>query len=269
MEPPIPVRCVDVYRGDAITAARVSELYSAGVRVVYIKASEGGDLDTGFDRNVALFQAAGILIGAYHYVFAPRENQREAALLFADLVDRYRATDVRPLVDFENSCSMREKVCVAPAQALEHAETFAQELESALGVDCAVYSGKGYFDSLGPAAAKSFLVSRPMIVADYNRPLRAEWEPIGQPMVPNGVAEIAGWQYTNGVDHKLSKLDRTLIYRLDRLLWLASGVDAYCPEPPTARSTDLVATLDLDTTADRALEVDMLDRRERMKTRPD
>ena len=48
-----------------------SEVRRAGIRIVYIKASEGDrEVDPDFERNYREAQTAGLKIGFYHYLTA-------------------------------------------------------------------------------------------------------------------------------------------------------------------------------------------------------
>ena len=80
-----------------------SEVRRAGIRIVYIKASEGDrEVDPDFERNYREAQTAGLKIGFYHYLTARTvEEGREQARHFAGVI-REKHYEACPAMDFES-----------------------------------------------------------------------------------------------------------------------------------------------------------------------
>ena len=79
------------------------EVRRAGIRIVYIKASEGDrGVDPDFERNYREAQTAGLKIGFYHYLTARTvEEGREQARHFARVI-REKHYEACPVMDFES-----------------------------------------------------------------------------------------------------------------------------------------------------------------------
>lgn len=120
-----------------------------GISFVFLKASEGRTLvDRTFHNNTKGARAAGLLVGAYHFVNATSTGAAELeAKHFADTI-RGVHLDLPPVMDFENNPGS-----LGRSQISEVAKTFLAELERQIGRKPMIYTGNsfaGNFDaSLG------------------------------------------------------------------------------------------------------------------------
>jgi GH25 family lysozyme M1 (1,4-beta-N-acetylmuramidase) len=181
-------------------------LWALGCRLVYLKASEGGDRQRLFAPRAQRARERGWLVGGYSYHYAPRVNQAEAADLFASMVFEAGATDLRPAVDCESLCNASGTVCETPATTLARIESFVIALEACVGTECVIYTGPGFWASFGEAGRMSWLCRRALWCADYRPKQRDPWAPTGAPGFPLGWLpnRLALWQYDGtGIDKNL------------------------------------------------------------------
>jgi lysozyme len=104
---------VDVshYQGDAgVSASSWSQMYTAGKRFAFIKATEGltGPDDNAMAANVARASAAGLAVGVYHYAHAENRPTTAGAVLEANHLLTYAGTAIgpgklKPVIDLEGS----------------------------------------------------------------------------------------------------------------------------------------------------------------------
>lgn len=111
------------------------EVRRAGIRIVYIKASEGDrGVDPDFERNYREAQTAGLKIGFYHYLTARTvEEGREQARYFAGVI-REKHYEACPVMDFESFGDLDREQINAVSLA------FLRELEMLTEKMVAVYS---------------------------------------------------------------------------------------------------------------------------------
>lgn len=119
---------------------RWDEVAADGVAAAYVKASEGGDwTDPRFEQNVAGARAAGVEVGAYHFLTLckPGELQAENFLAMVARVERDRALDLPPVVDLElgGNCAVRPPVQEVNAQV----RAFMERVERAQGRPVRLY----------------------------------------------------------------------------------------------------------------------------------
>ena len=155
------------------------EVRRDGIRIVYIKASEGErEVDPDFERNYREAQTAGLKIGFYHYLTArTAEEGREQARHFAGVI-REKQYEACPVMDFESFDSLEREQINTVALA------FLRELETLTEKKVAVYSDAGN-------AANIFderLAFYPLWIAEYG---------VERPEMNNDWREWAGWQYTD------------------------------------------------------------------------
>lgn len=156
-----------------------SEVRRAGIRIVYIKASEGDrGVDPDFERNYREAQTAGLKIGFYHYLTARTvEEGREQARHFAGVI-REKRYEACPVMDFESFGDLDREQINAVSLA------FLRELEMLTKKMVAVYSDASN-------AANVFderLAFYPLWIAEYG---------VKRPEMNNDWREWAGWQYTD------------------------------------------------------------------------
>ncbi|MDE5965956.1 MAG: glycoside hydrolase [Lachnospiraceae bacterium] len=157
-----------------------SKVRSAGIRIVYIKATEGtGYTDPEFERNYRDARREGFFIGFYHFLTARSLAEAENEARF--FADRIRGKDqhARPVMDFEEFGDLdRDEI---RAIALR----FLTVLEEETGHHPAIYSdasnAKDRFDD-------DRLREYPLWIADYG---------VSRPDMENPWRSWSGWQYTD------------------------------------------------------------------------
>jgi GH25 family lysozyme M1 (1,4-beta-N-acetylmuramidase) len=192
-----------------------------GYTYAWLKVSEGlTHVDKSFPAHAEAAKKAGFLVGAYHFLHAPREEQRPAAEQFCKLVLQHGATDLRFAIDIEESDG------VAPGPLVARAEAWTQAAEEILGVEALVYTGPGFWGSLKAAGTSSWLPRRGLWVADYNQAIKpgsSPPEPMGEHMPCFPWKTSVCWQWSGGVQHGLSNWDRNVATSMAPLLWSPNG----------------------------------------------
>ena len=155
------------------------EVKRAGIRFVYMKASEGVSyIDPDFERNYREARKARLKIGFYHYVTAGSEEEARAqARHFADVIwgKVYHGC---PVMDFESSDSLTKD------QINDVSTAFLQELREVTGKRVAIYSDANNATNTFDAR----LAVYPLWIADYG---------VARPDMRNHWKRWAGWQYTD------------------------------------------------------------------------
>ena len=151
----------------------------AGIRFVYIKASEGASyIDPDFERNYTEARKQRLKIGFYHYVTARTVDEaRVQARHFAEVI-RGKKYHGCPVMDFETFGSLTKE------RINEISLAFLQELREVTGKRVAIYSdannAKNTFDAR--------LSVYPLWIAQYG---------VASPDMNNHWRSWAGWQYTD------------------------------------------------------------------------
>ncbi len=155
------------------------EVKRAGIRFVYMKASEGVSyIDPDFERNYREARKARLKIGFYHYVTAGSEEEARAqARHFADVIwgKVYHGC---PVMDFESFDSLTKD------QINDVSTAFLQELREVTGKRVAIYSDANNATNTFDAR----LAVYPLWIADYG---------VARPDMRNHWKRWAGWQYTD------------------------------------------------------------------------
>lgn len=155
------------------------EVKRAGIRFVYMKASEGVSyIDPDFERNYREARKARLKIGFYHYVTAGSEEEARAqARHFADVIwgKVYHGC---PVMDFESFDSLTKD------QINDISTAFLQELREVTGKRVAIYSDANNATNTFDAR----LAVYPLWIADYG---------VARPDMRNHWKRWAGWQYTD------------------------------------------------------------------------
>ena len=155
------------------------EVKRAGIRFVYMKASEGVSyIDPDFERNYREARKARLKIGFYHYVTAGSEEEARAqARHFADVIwgKVYHGC---PVMDFESFDSLTKD------QINDVSTAFLQELREVTGKRVAIYSDANNATNTFDAR----LAVYPLWIADYG---------VARPDMRNHWTRWAGWQYTD------------------------------------------------------------------------
>lgn len=134
----MPIQGIDIarYQGDVdFYAAR-----QAGMRFVYIKATDGGDyLDPNFHSNWRRAHEAGLARGAYHFMYWCRPAEEQAAWFIKNVPAD--PTALPPVLDLEwNSHSKNCKRKVSPEEALRSARVILAAMERHTGKVPVIYT---------------------------------------------------------------------------------------------------------------------------------
>lgn len=165
----------------------------AGIRVVYIKATQGRDIvDSDFERNYRDAERENLRIGFYHYVMARSvEEAKEEAAFFYDKI-RDKKQHARPAMDFEVFGALSH------GEVREISLQFLRELEARDGHRPVIYSdasnASGVFDD-------DRLREYPLWIAQYG---------VSKPDMENPWRRWSGWQYTDsgrvrGIDGRVDR----------------------------------------------------------------
>ena len=113
-----------------------AQVKSAGIEVVYIKASEGTTFkDPYFERNYANAKANGLKVGFYHFVTATNvQSAREQAQFFASVISG-KTPDCKLAMDFEQ---FRGGISVNEIN--EISKVFLETVQQLTGKEVVIYS---------------------------------------------------------------------------------------------------------------------------------
>ncbi|HEC76887.1 MAG TPA: PKD domain-containing protein, partial [Thermoplasmatales archaeon] len=106
----LTIKGIDVshYQGDIDW----SEVYNAGYRFAFIKATEGDDrppvlIDDYFEKNMEEGHAAGVLVGAYHFAHPESNDPVREAQFFISVAGKYlKEGYLRPALDIETGANL-------------------------------------------------------------------------------------------------------------------------------------------------------------------
>lgn len=191
-----------------------SRVRNSGIRIVYIKATQGTDyVDPYFEQNYRDADKEGLAIGFYHYVTARTvSDAEEQARYFASYI-RGKHQRARPVMDFETFGKLTRP------EIHEIALCFLTALEAETSHIPAIYS-----DSYNASTnfADDRLRRYPLWIAEYD---------VTRPDMENLWSSWSGWQYTDRgtVDGINGEVDRD--YFRHTILLDASATDdgtKYC-----------------------------------------
>ncbi|MDU5945774.1 MAG: glycoside hydrolase family 25 protein, partial [Paenibacillus macerans] len=130
-----------------------------GISFVFLKASEGKTfVDSTFKNHAKAARAAGLLVGAYHFVNATSTGAAELeARHFANTIQGV-TLDLPPVMDYENNPGG-----LGRSQINDVAETFLFELERLTGKRPIVYTGNSFASNFSP-----LLGAYPLWIARYS-----------------------------------------------------------------------------------------------------
>lgn len=152
----------------------------AGIRIVYIKATQGQDIvDEEFERNYRDAHREGLRIGFYHYVTArsTEEAKRQADFFYDKIRDKEQ--HAKPAMDFEVFGALTQ------SEIRNISLQFLKELEARSGNRPVVYADEtnasGVFDD-------DRFRDYPLWIAQYG---------VSHPEMENRWRRWSGWQYTD------------------------------------------------------------------------
>lgn len=153
---------------------------NSGIRLVYIKATEGTDyIDPDFERNYRDAHREELGIGFYHYVTARSTNDAMAEARFFASQIRDKIHHARAAMDFESFGDL------STTQVREISLRFLETLEREFRYRPVLYSDAS---NASTRFADRRLIRYPLWIADYD---------VRRPDMENPWSEWNGWQYTD------------------------------------------------------------------------
>lgn len=201
-----------------------SQVKSAGVQFVYIKATEGRTYtDPTFLTNVKGVKAAGLKVGAYHFA-NPANRASDDAANFINALKKIDY-DLMPVLDLESA-----PTGMTAAQLVAWAKDFLSRVEAATGKRAMIYTGVWFANKY--AGFNSALADRPLWVSYYKTTLPSSFA---------GWTKWTAWQYTDSgkIVGISGNVDLNIAESLDDLL--ADTVAAYDANPAFHRALSLTS----------------------------
>lgn len=152
----------------------------AGIRIVYIKATQGRDIvDPEFERNYREADKEGLRIGFYHYVMARNleEAKEEADFFYEKIREKHQHT--KAAMDFEVFGDLSRQ------EIRNISLRFLRELESRIGYRPVIYSDA---ENASRIFDDDRLHEYPLWIAQYG---------VSRPDMENPWSNWCGWQYTD------------------------------------------------------------------------
>lgn len=203
--PPAPLEGIDVSSHQAaIDWPRVAR---AGIAFVYVKATEGvGFVDRRAAAHVAGARAAGLEVGAYHYLRV-REGAQDAEAQARAFLVQHRALGctLRPALDVETQGNEGRPY----AAYLEAVRAFVRVIEAELGRPPILYTYPGFWAGSSTLRGATDLVECPLWIAHYTAK---------GPTIPKPWTKATLWQYAAGagvighVDGVVGAVDRNRLF---------------------------------------------------------
>jgi lysozyme len=133
------------------------KVYKAGIRGVWLKATEGVTYDDPrYTEDAVKARAAGLRVGTYHFARPDNNPADREAAHFCAVIGTPRRRDLRPVLDLEKECNL------TPAKLEAWAHTFSQHVSATIGVLPLFYSYPAYIramDAQTPIGAGLWLAS--------------------------------------------------------------------------------------------------------------
>lgn len=148
------------------------DLRDGGIRFCYFKDTEGLHQDPSFRDGLAMANTAGLLTGAYSFA-RPDADPKDEAEFFLQTV-RGLPLDLRPVLDIE---LLNKRTA---AETLTWCRGWLDLVPNAI-----VYTGPGFWLSLGPMARDPYWKRFPLWVAHYGA---------SRPMIPAPWDDYLMWQ---------------------------------------------------------------------------
>jgi GH25 family lysozyme M1 (1,4-beta-N-acetylmuramidase) len=167
-----------------------------GIRFAMLKATQGAtSKDDSFERNYEQATANRIAVGAYHWLSPQTDPKAQAAWTRTALGNR--ALPARLAVDFEDPGFN----ALGKEKALSYCETYVREVESWLGRQVLVYTGK-WFWMQTVARDSELLAARPLWHAEYPSTKRggatqADYDAAVKALPPSGPHIASPWADRN------------------------------------------------------------------------
>lgn len=161
-------------------------------KLVYLKCSEGlASLDPKFQAHYKNAKAAGVIVGAYHFIRPKYSAEAQAALFIKHC--NYKKGDLPPVLDLEDHGNL------SAAAQLAAVLTFMNAVEEAFGVTPILYASPSFINEMGNPQE---LFKYPLWIANYG---------VKSPHIPPPWRKPLFWQFAEqgkvagiaaaGVDH--------------------------------------------------------------------
>ena len=211
-------------------------LRAQGIRFAFIRATSGtGYVDRRFADHWAGARDAGILRGAYHYLFAGADARRQAEL-FISTVGSDKG-ELPPVVDLED----RYNENVPSAAIVNSCERVLDLIEQAFGRKPMIYSRKTYFEAHGMVNGHPrWAMDHELWLAQYPYVFDPTVHPnVNMPVQPARWKPWKFWQYSEsallegvtGEDNRPTRIDLDWFRGTEEELYQFANV-----EPPVAES---------------------------------
>ncbi len=182
------IRGVDVYHGDG--AVDWPAVYAGGCKFAFVKATQGTTVtDSAFQRNVTEARAAGLYVGAYHFLRQGESGTDQAQHFLATVGSGLRGMLV-PTVDVETYPG--EPWELSPTDTTRKVLAFIAHVQQVMGRGCIVYTSPGFAgehlttDVYEDSGHRYALAHYPLWVAHYG---------VAKPRVPKPWTDWTFWQY--------------------------------------------------------------------------
>lgn len=170
-----------------------NKIANAGVEEVFIRLSLGyNDMDRNAMVNANGAARADLIVGYYHFAYPDKTtgthtgDAKQEANYFTGLFANGKMPAPAVLaLDLENWSAAKDSP-LTKTEYMEWVNVFLSEVKAATGIDCMIYSYKGYLDSHLPADHNLGGVS--LWIANYNN--------VAMPPLPIGWTKYALWQYS-------------------------------------------------------------------------
>lgn len=152
----------------------------AGQRFTFVKATQGDwYVNPYFASDLAAANAAGLLVGAYHYA-EPATSPITQADYFAREIGRPRPGELPPVLDLEESGGL------SPGALADWVAAFLARVQIDTGRQPMIYTYPSFWS--GAMGNTTRFAGYPLWLADYTR---------GRPWVPGGWSSYTLWQFTD------------------------------------------------------------------------
>lgn len=182
------VRGIDIYHGDG--TLDWPQVYAGGCKFAFVKATQGTTVtDSAYARNVREARAAGLYVGAYHFL-RQHEGGVEQAKHFLETVGNGRRGMLVPTVDVEGYGN--EPWELSATDTTRKVLAFIAHIQQVTGRGCIVYTSPGFAgdhlnsDVYEDSGHRYALAHYPLWVAHYG---------VEKPRVPKPWAAWTFWQH--------------------------------------------------------------------------
>jgi len=186
----------------------------AGVKFVFVKASENNFPDPGFTDNWQKARQAGILRGAYHFFHPEVNNASQQAEMFIESVGSDKG-ELPPVLDLETIYERRSNGELRPiglpisSVLLTRIKTWLDEVEAAFNRKPIIYSREEFLRANGINAVWTrdyplWLAQYPLFLGPNNKWVQISdpnFTPVPNPNMPKQPTGFQPWKFWQYSDH--------------------------------------------------------------------